>query len=244
MEGKENDRLDFNTYFPKVLLFGDSLTQRGFHDGGWAIKLMEYFERKCDFLNRGFSGYTSRMCRVILPNLLHRDGHKNESLYAATILIGTNDAVLEDKDDRAVPLDEYKDNVKYIISKIESYGVPRERIILVTPPPMDIAAWTGYAREKDFAVAFSEEKLAPYVNACLTIADEMNMRRVNLWEDMLKKEDWREFFNDGLHFNNKGHMFVFQELKEHFDVVLSPLKIVYPEWKDVDHINPKKDLLV
>ena len=102
------------------------------------------------------------MCRVILPNLLHRDGHKNESLYAATVLIGTNDAVLEDKDDRAVPLDEYKDNLLYIISKIESYGVPRERIILVTPPPMDSASWTKYAREKGkfiFTYRLTERRL-------------------------------------------------------------------------------------
>lgn len=35
---------------------------------------------------------------------------------------------------------------------------------------------------------------------------------------------------------------MYQRLKEHLDVILSPLKTVYPDWKDVDHVEPKKDL--
>ena len=102
--------------------------------------------RKCDFLNRGFSGYTSRMAEVILPNLLKHDGKPNGSLFAATVLLGTNDAVLQDKDDRFVPVEEYKKNLVSIISKLESNGIPSENIVLISPPPMDLQAWTAYCK--------------------------------------------------------------------------------------------------
>ena len=56
--------------WPRVLLFGDSLTQYAFGtDGGWAAMLAEKLQRKADVVNRGFSGYNSRWCRVILDQV-------------------------------------------------------------------------------------------------------------------------------------------------------------------------------
>lgn len=47
--------------WPKVLLIGDSLTQFGFSaEGGWAAMLANALQRRCDVVNRGFSGYTTR----------------------------------------------------------------------------------------------------------------------------------------------------------------------------------------
>ena len=56
-------------------------------------------------------------------------------------------------------------------------------------------------------------------------------------------QQWPQFFSDGLHFSKEGHEFLYERVKEHFDVILSPLKIVYPDWKNVDHVNPEKDLI-
>jgi len=245
MEESSSSKRKFNTHFPKVLLFGDSLTQKGFHDGGWCSKLVEDFERKCDFLNRGFNGYTSRMAEVILPNLLKHDGQPKGSLYATTILLGTNDAVLRDKDDRHVPVEEYKKNLVSIISKMESKGIPSENIILISPPPMDLEAWSVFSRKQGYLpVSHSEESLVQYVNASLSIANELNIRSIDLWKGMLEQQKWRELFCDGLHFSKEGHEFLYERVKEHFDVILAPLKIVYPDWKSVNHIHPEKDLKI
>ena len=86
------------------------------------------------------------MAEVILPNLLKYDGKPKGSLFAATILLGTNDAVLPDKDDRYVPVDEYKKNLMSIISKMENSGIPTENIILISPPPMDLSAWSIHCK--------------------------------------------------------------------------------------------------
>ena len=44
---------------PQIVLFGDSITQRGFAAGGWGARLADHYVRKADIINRGFSGYNS-----------------------------------------------------------------------------------------------------------------------------------------------------------------------------------------
>lgn len=41
------------------VLFGDSITQRGFEDG-WVASLANHYTRKADVLNRGYGGYNAR----------------------------------------------------------------------------------------------------------------------------------------------------------------------------------------
>lgn len=74
---------------------------------------------------------------------MENDAKPKDSLFAATVLLGSNDAVLDDKDDRHVPIDEFKENLMYIISTLEKNGIQTENIILISPPPIDIDAWTA-----------------------------------------------------------------------------------------------------
>lgn len=57
-----------------------------------------------------------------------------------TLWFGANDAVLEDRPQH-VPIDRYKDNLKFFISQLRSeespYYSPDTTIIVVTPPPID-----------------------------------------------------------------------------------------------------------
>ena len=53
-----------------VVLFGDSLTQRGFDGGaGWATAVARYFGRRADVYNRGYGGYNVRWASVMAPSL-------------------------------------------------------------------------------------------------------------------------------------------------------------------------------
>lgn len=54
-----------------------------------------YF-RKCDVLNRGFSGYNTRWAKIILPRLI-RKGSGTENPVAVTIFFGANDSTLKGK---------------------------------------------------------------------------------------------------------------------------------------------------
>ncbi|EOY28064.1 SGNH hydrolase-type esterase superfamily protein [Theobroma cacao] len=45
---------------PKIYLFGDSITEESFRDGGWGASLANLFSRTVDVVLRGYSGYNSR----------------------------------------------------------------------------------------------------------------------------------------------------------------------------------------
>ena len=76
--------------WPKALLLGDSQTQEGGGEGGWAQLLTDQYVRRLDIINRGFSGlsnilhsplschlftagYNSRMLLDILPDILSEE---------------------------------------------------------------------------------------------------------------------------------------------------------------------------
>ena len=76
--------------------------------------------RRCDILNRGYSGYTSRMILDILPQLVTREEARD--IVAVTILLGTNDAVSKKKRPMVhVPVPEYQENMKGIIQYLQVF---------------------------------------------------------------------------------------------------------------------------
>ena len=71
-----------------------------------------YLFRKADVVNRGFSGYNTRMCLKMLPHIA--SDLKNVS--AVTVFLGANDASdLKENPVQAVPLPEYCQNLAKII---------------------------------------------------------------------------------------------------------------------------------
>jgi hypothetical protein len=54
---------------PLFVLFGDSITQRGFAPGGWAAALADRYGRRVDVVNRGYSGYNTALATHLLPHV-------------------------------------------------------------------------------------------------------------------------------------------------------------------------------
>lgn len=54
---------------PKIYLFGDSITEASFADGGWGASLAHHFSRRVDFLVRGYSGYNTRWALKVLDKV-------------------------------------------------------------------------------------------------------------------------------------------------------------------------------
>lgn len=78
------------------------------------LLLLLLLYRKCDLINRGFSGYNTRWCKIILPKLIDKMDAKEVQMV--TILLGANDSVdatLCPK--QHVPLEEFKENLKEIV---------------------------------------------------------------------------------------------------------------------------------
>ncbi|XP_054676169.1 isoamyl acetate-hydrolyzing esterase 1 homolog isoform X4 [Grus americana] len=135
--------------WPRVVLFGDSITEFSFQENGWGASLAERLVRKCDVVNRGLSGYNTRWAKLILPRLISKSTGA-ESTVAVTIFFGANDSALKDLNPKQhVPLEEYAANLKSMIQYLKSVDITEDRIILITPPPLQESAWEKECLAKD-----------------------------------------------------------------------------------------------
>lgn len=107
-----------NVSWPKIILFGDSFTQRSFStEGQWGAILADHFQRKCDVVARGFSGYNTRMCKAALPAIF---GSLGKPIAAVVVFLGANDAnSKETNPQQHVPVTEYRENLWWIANFFE-----------------------------------------------------------------------------------------------------------------------------
>ncbi|XP_062064922.1 isoamyl acetate-hydrolyzing esterase 1 homolog isoform X3 [Lepus europaeus] len=181
--------------WPGVLLFGDSITQFSFQPGGWGAALAHRLARKCDVLNRGFSGYNTRWARIILPRLIGRASGL-DSPVAVTVFFGANDSALKGENPKQhVPLDEYAGNLRGMVQYLQSVGVPESRVILITPPPLDEAAWEKECIAQGHRLNRRNAVVGEYASACVQVAQDCGTDVLNLWALMqegsqgLRKEE-------------------------------------------------------
>ncbi|XP_066933197.1 isoamyl acetate-hydrolyzing esterase 1 homolog [Clytia hemisphaerica] len=230
--------------FPKLYLIGDSNTQLAFSPKGFAAKLQECYVRKCDVLNRGFSGYTSQELLIMLPDLLEKD-KANGSIKIATLLLGSNDCVSKSLDVRHTSIPLYKDNMEKMIGILRRNGI--HNIVLIAPPPVDVQHWTKHMLETigvsgGFEADSTNSK--HYAKACNEIAEKFpDVLFIDLYKETLLNENWKDLFYDGLHFSESGNQFVFEKIKEKIDPIMERLPMVYPDWKNIDFNNREASLL-
>lgn len=174
-----------------ILLLGDSITQRSYEieTQGWGAQLNDWYMRSGDVVNRGFSGYTSRWIRVILPKLLPLE--QTPKFNLATLLLGSNDAA-SDNSMQHVPLDEFKDNMIYIINYLKSIN-PDMVIILITPPPNN--------QDKIDPNWDRRVDIKKYEQAAVEVATKLRVDLLSLWEGRFAIDPKQDLHEDGLHFH-------------------------------------------
>lgn len=199
---------------PKLLLLGDSLTQTSFE--GWGGGLAHIYQRRADVLNRGMSGYNTRW---FIEYAKHGGvWYEPGKIALTTIFFGANDASLaEHNPHHHVPLEEYKANLKTIVSTTQEY-FPESQILLITPPPVHHEQRFVFQKERygDQATGVLErtlESAGQYAEACKTVAEEVELPVLDLYTIMQEAvDDFGKFFCDGLHFSKAGHDIVLEHL--------------------------------
>uniref|UniRef100_A0A6A7FZ15 Isoamyl acetate-hydrolyzing esterase 1 homolog n=1 Tax=Hirondellea gigas TaxID=1518452 RepID=A0A6A7FZ15_9CRUS len=183
--------------WPRVMLFGDSITQRGFTtEGGWAAMLANSLQRRCDVISRGFSGYNTRHW-LALAKLLPVSSLQGQ---VAVLWLGANDASTTKL--QGVPLNQYRDNLKQLVAYIKGTLLIPE-VILVTPPPANEAGMNTH-----MAVGRSGALTLQYAVACKQIAEELQLPVVDLHTAFLRQSDWQSLLVDGLHLSQRGSRLV------------------------------------
>jgi lysophospholipase L1-like esterase len=223
----------------RLLCFGDSLTQEGCSEGGWVSLLQNWYTRKWDVLNRGYSGYNTNQAKYLLT--LGHIVEQNSRIQLAFIFFGANDASLKDINPaQHVPLENYSKNLKQIIQYFkETVGC---KVLVICPPPMSEDMWDAHCRaqgkpEKSRLNSVTGE----YAKAAQSIAVEEGVPFLNLWDEFqtARPNDWTTLLSDGLHFTKEGNGLLFKLLSAkiisefpEFD----PTKIVLdaPLWRELD----------
>ncbi|XP_008935490.1 PREDICTED: isoamyl acetate-hydrolyzing esterase 1 homolog, partial [Merops nubicus] len=192
-----------------------------FEEGGWGTYLAERLVRKCDVVNRGFSGYNTRWAKLILPRLISKSTSA-ESIVAVTIFFGANDSALKDLNPKQhVPLEEYAANLKSMIQYLKSVDITEDRIILITPPPLQESAWEKACLARGERLNRCNATAGEYAQACVQVARDCGTDALDLWTLMQKKQDFSSYLSDGLHLSTEGSSFLAVQLWAHLEKKLS-----------------------
>lgn len=235
--------------YPCFLLFGDSITQ-----GCNSIllsALSDYYCRRLDILNRGFSGYNTAMALPVLSQFFPSIAPVSSTsrVRLMTVFFGANDATVPG-DPQHVPVEEYQDALRQIACH-EGVRLNDTKVIFITPPPVD--EWQLETPSRNAA------HTAMYAAACRGVASDLDLPCLDLWTVFMEKAGWKpgdddmhligsrnaprsevmaELLSDGLHFTNKGYEIWFHELVKLIEKSLPEeapenLPWVYPSWSDL-----------
>lgn len=112
----------------RVIAFGDSITQHGFNNdiSGWVSRLADWWTRRVDLLNRGFSGYNSEYGVIAFKSVVVVE--KPDLIF---IFFGANDAV-DSSNDRHISLPKFEQNLRSIIAECKQVQPSIYRLPLFT----------------------------------------------------------------------------------------------------------------
>ncbi|XP_047059631.1 GDSL esterase/lipase At5g45920-like [Lolium rigidum] len=232
---------------PRLVLFGDSITELSFAAGGWGAALANHFGRQADVVLRGLSGYNTRWALKVLDRAMEGAANESADPAAVTVFFGANDASLPDQQQahQHVPLDEYQTNLRAICAYFKSKW-PAAAIILITPPPIDEPARIRDMYGDNAASRQPErtnEAAGTYAQACISVAKELDHPVIDIWTQMQQFPDWQtSALCDGLHFTPFGNKILFDEVLKTLASVGFSQQSLRPDLPLFHEIDPKDPL--
>ena len=202
-----------------VVLFGDSLTERAFAEGGWGGCTAHWLQRRADVFNRGFGGYNTRQARAMLPALFPLGPHEH---LLVTVWFGANDAA-DASMAVHVPLEEYANNLRDVLVELRRVA---KHVVVLTPPPLHAPTRLAYQKRKYGAKATgvlerTTEVTGQYARAAQRVAADLELPTLDVHRGMLAEgEDvWPAYVGahdaadgDGLHLSAEGQRWIGKKL--------------------------------
>ncbi|XP_047052956.1 GDSL esterase/lipase At5g45920-like [Lolium rigidum] len=235
---------------PRLVLFGDSITELSFAAGGWGAALANHFGRQADVVLRGLSGYNTRWALKVLDRAMEGAASESADPAAVTVFFGANDASLPDQQQahQHVPLDEYQTNLRAICAYFKNKW-PAAAIILITPPPIheparirDMYGDNASSRQPER----TNEAAGTYAQACISVAKELDHPVIDIWTQMQQFPDWQtSALCDGLHFTPFGNKILFDEVLKTLEIIgfsQQSLRSDLPLFHEIDPKDPLKAL--
>ncbi|KAM3737705.1 hypothetical protein ACB098_09G076200 [Castanea mollissima] len=200
---------------PQFVLFGSSIVQLSYSNEGWGAILADRYARKADILLRGYNGWTSRHALQVLDQVFPKDAAVQPSLVI--VYFGGNDSMRAHPSGLSphVPLPEYVENMRTIATHLKSLS-EKTRIIFLSALPVNKAK-IREVYSNDVAELRTNESCQIYSEACLNLCREMDIKAIDLWTAIQKKDGWAtDCFTDGIHLSSEGSKIVVKEILKVF----------------------------
>lgn len=197
---------------PQFVLFGSSIVQLSFSNGGWGAILADIYSRKADIVLRGYFGWNSRRALQVLDEVFPKDAASQPSLVI--VYFGGNDSMGPHSSGLGphVPLPEYTENMRKIALHLKSLS-DATRIIFLSCPPVNEAKVQENTSKYFSELVRTNELCRSYSEACVELCQEMGLKVVDLWTAMQRRDDWMTAcFTDGVHLSAEGSKVVVEEI--------------------------------
>ncbi|MBT3995671.1 MAG: hypothetical protein HOF01_07710 [Chloroflexi bacterium] len=180
--------------------FGASTAEGSKDDEGGFVARLDRFLRDTDggiAINHGIGGDTTDMMISRLPGVI--EDMKSRTNPLALVTLGINDVprIVDEKSEIRVPLDRHTESLDRILAAAAEIG----DVLYLTQYPVDYVA-----RSLDPDITRS------YVTGGEEIARAAGVDVIDIFQ-MITPDLFDEFiFEDGLHFNNRGHLFICNQI--------------------------------
>ncbi|RMZ94976.1 isoamyl acetate-hydrolyzing esterase 1 -like protein [Brachionus plicatilis] len=213
----------------KFILIGDSNTQFAHGQSGWINSVSDLFQRKCDIVNRGFSGYNSNQIRIIVPKILHE--FKPEMVCGIIVMLGSNDSTDPKALAQHVDLKRFSENMSNIADYILNWGLPKNRLIFVSPAKIYDEKWQKVMGPNAFHF---DHLVKDYALEVIKIAKKKSIDFFDFRQAMEEfGSDYHKLLHDGLHLSRQGGDLLFKGLLPFLNNISNDLKINFPDWKNL-----------
>ncbi|KAF9612563.1 hypothetical protein IFM89_002159 [Coptis chinensis] len=192
---------------PQFVLFGSSIVQISYSNGGWGAHLADIYSRKADIILRGYNGWNSRRALEVVHQVFPKDAAIQPDLVV--VYFGGNDSMDPHPSGLSphVPLPEYVENMRSIAIHLTSLS-DQTRIIFLSCLPVNEEQFRSKSK-----LVRSNEACQRYSEACIQLCRDMRVKVIDLYTAIQKTDNWKtSSFTDGAHLSSGGSKIVVDEI--------------------------------
>lgn len=196
----------------RVLIFGDSIAQ-GFYDegGGWVNRLRWHYDKiavdnhdltQPTIFNLGVSGDTTKNLLKRMDTEIAARQWPGEQL-AIVIAIGTNDTLYRDEENETEP-DKYKTMLSKLVKITQKY-TPKVMFVGLFPVVdklLQPLPWSSTGK------CYSTERMKLFEDTLQEFCKESTLPIVTIWDVFQDQDSLENVFFDGIHPNSAGHQVI------------------------------------